>query len=333
MHQAPRMVVGIAVFIAGTLVPAQSLHLSTGPLRVGGGFDLHVAGGPPAALWHVAFDASPGPVNIPGVGQVSLGFTPAMLVIAGMAFDGSGAGGFTGAVHGNPSYVGNLVHAQAACADPASPTGSRLSNPLTRGFHPPLAVPVSSQAVALGEDSALTAFLPFGAPFPFFGGSHSQVGISSNGLLSFGGSCIDPTEQISDLIAGLPKIAVLWDDLSPQVAGEIVVGSGPGFFQVSFRDIPQFYVLDDNSGSATLYADGTITLSWPSVDLADSLVGLSPGGWNSNWIHEDFTRPSAAGQGTAALFEHFQPGTHAFDLDHSQITFLRMPGGGYRWVR
>jgi hypothetical protein len=99
--------------------------------------------------------------------------------------------------------------------------------------------------------------------------------------------------------------------------------------------VPQFYVLDENSASATLYDDGTITLAWPNVELMDSLVGLSPGAWLGSYTATDFSDDAGTGAGTpgGALFEQFLPATRPFDLNALELTFFRRPDGSYRWIR
>src|SRR5262249_20360357 len=61
------------------------------------------------------------------------------------------------------------------------------------------------------DDTSIT--IPIGMPFSLYGSSYTTVGVSSNGLLTFGGT--DTTFTNADLTTSpaLAAIAPFWDDL------------------------------------------------------------------------------------------------------------------------
>ncbi|MAG57068.1 MAG: hypothetical protein CMJ83_12315 [Planctomycetes bacterium] len=319
------------LLLCGT-VSAQ-FTLSSTPLFRENVVTVSVSGAPAYQPWHLAFDESPGPTFVPGWGTINLGLTSSLYIVWNNATD----------LHGNGSWAaipvsateGDVIHALAVVGNPASPTGITYSNGTSGGVHPAPVAVGASITLPLGEDEAEVVPFPGGWSFPFYGTNYNGVSVTSNGLLTFGGSTIDPTEQISDFLAGLPKIACLWDDLSPQVAGEIRVETGSDWLKVIWTDIPQFYVLDQNCVEATLYSDGRFTLYWPHVDLQDSMVGVSPGLWQGQAVFEDFDLAAGEGHtnGYGAVLEQFLGSSRPFDLRERALTFFPLPGGGYHWVR
>src|SRR5262249_26773429 len=61
------------------------------------------------------------------------------------------------------------------------------------------------------DDSAVT--IPIGFSFPFFGTNQTQIGVSSNGLLTFGGTDTSFTNADLTTSPNLAGIAPYWDDL------------------------------------------------------------------------------------------------------------------------
>ena len=64
--------------------------------------------------------------------------------------------------------------------------------------------------------------LPF--TFPFCGFDYNSVFVGSNGYLTFGAGDTDFSESVTELLNEEPRIAALWDDLSPNNGGTIQAG-------------------------------------------------------------------------------------------------------------
>jgi hypothetical protein len=96
--------------------------------------------------------------------------------------------------------------------------------------------------------------VPLGFSFGFYGDAKSEVGISSNGYLTFGPNLSDfsndpiPTgNDPNDLIAPL------WDDLSPDQGGSVHYQSDGSSFIAQWTIVPQFIINDENTFQAVLY--------------------------------------------------------------------------------
>lgn len=131
--------------------------------------------------------------------------------------------------------------------------------------------------LSLGDDDSVE--VPLGFSFPFQGGTYDSVWVNSNGNLTFGsGDGASWLESVSDLLDGQPRIAPLWDDLSPNAGGQVIVEFGDGSATVVFDDVPQWPSGDSNTFMATMRADGSYTIEYGNIDATDGLAGTSEGG-------------------------------------------------------
>ncbi|HSR53495.1 MAG TPA: hypothetical protein VLV83_21940 [Acidobacteriota bacterium] len=169
----------------------------------------------------------------------------------------------------------------------------------------------------LGDDDSEEVTLNFN--FPFQGGSFPSVFVNSNGSLTFGGGDNDFSESVSEFLNELPRIAMLWDDLSPNQGGLVLVDSAATSATVSFQGVPQFLTGDSNNFSVTLNDDGSIAIDYGAVNASDGLVGVTEGGGAADPGETDL---SAAGplSATGTTYELFTIGT--FDLAMQSLTFL-----------
>ncbi|MGH8495991.1 MAG: pre-peptidase C-terminal domain-containing protein [Gammaproteobacteria bacterium] len=169
----------------------------------------------------------------------------------------------------------------------------------------------------LGDDTSAEVPLPFS--FPFQGSSFSSVFVNSNGNLTFGSGDGDFTETVGELLSDQPRIAPLWDDLSPNAGGLVVVGSDATSLTVTFDGVPQFFNSDDNTFSVTLRDDGTVEMSYASVGSADNIVGVTEGGGAADPGPSDLSS-SPTWPVTGTTYEQFTFGSPN-DLEGSTIIF------------
>lgn len=113
--------------------------------------------------------------------------------------------------------------------------------------------------LGFGDDNG--AVVPIGFSFAFFGFPHANIGVSSNGYLSFGGSLTDfSNDPIPNTDTPNDLIAPLWDDFNPAAAGTVyrqTLGSAPNSrFIAQWDGVPQFGGGDSNTFQAVLY-EGT----------------------------------------------------------------------------
>ena len=167
--------------------------------------------------------------------------------------------------------------------------------------------------LSLGDDD--TVEVPLGFSFPFQGDSYSSVWVNSNGSLTFGSGDTDFSESVGEFLSDQPRIAPLWDDLSPNQGGLISVEFDTGSATVVFDGVPQFLAGDDNTFMATMRADGSYTVEYGNIDATDGLAGTTEGGGAADPGETDL---SAGGPYNKAgtTYEHFSDG----DNDLSGVT-------------
>jgi hypothetical protein len=111
----------------------------------------------------------------------------------------------------------------------------------------------------LGDDDG--EYVPIGFDFNFWGDVHTEIGIGSNGYLTFGDDVTDlSNDDIPDDYDPNDFIAPLWDDLNPSAGGTIhyqTLGMEPDRrFIAQWTDVPQYANSDKNTFQAVLF-EGT----------------------------------------------------------------------------
>jgi hypothetical protein len=129
--------------------------------------------------------------------------------------------------------------------------------------------------LSLGDDD--TVEVPLGFSFPFQGDVYDSVWVNSNGNLTFGSGDTDFSESVFELLNDQPRIAPLWDDLSPNQGGQISVEFDAGSTTVVFDGVPQFLAGDNNTFMATMRDDGTYTIEYGTIDASDGIAGSTEG--------------------------------------------------------
>ncbi len=140
---------------------------------------------------------------------------------------------------------------------------------------------VSVQAIEgtllnLGDDASVEVPLEFA--FPFQGQTYSSVFVNSNGNLTFGSGDTDFSESVFELLGDQPRIAPLWDDLSPNQGGLVIANSDAGAFSVTFDNVPEFFASTGNTFTVTLDAGGNVQISYGEINATDGIAGISEGG-------------------------------------------------------
>jgi hypothetical protein len=159
--------------------------------------------------------------------------------------------------------------------------------------------------------------------FPFQGEAWNSVWVNSNGNLTFGRS--DPfgfDESLDAFLEGPPRIAPLWDDLSPDQGGAITLERTPDSLTIRFLDVPEYLEPFGNTFAVTLRASGEIVFAYGETGGNDGLVGITSGSGADDPGAADLSETgslSAAGT-TYELF-----GEGELDLDGRTLVF-RAPG-------
>jgi hypothetical protein len=131
--------------------------------------------------------------------------------------------------------------------------------------------------IPLGDDDYEEIALPF--TFSYCGIDYNSVFINSNGSLTFEAGDTDYTESVLEHLGDQPRIAMLWDDLSPNNGGTVVYNFTANEFFVSFTDVPEYSNTGANSFEVTLHrSSNQIDITYGSLTANDGLAGLSCGG-------------------------------------------------------
>jgi hypothetical protein len=170
--------------------------------------------------------------------------------------------------------------------------------------------------LSLGDDNSVEVPLPFS--FPFQGSSFTSVFVNSNGNLTFGSGDSDFSESVAELLNDQPRIAALWDDLSPNNGGTVTVEQDAGSWTVIFDSVPEFFSTGANSFEITLFADGTVAVDYGAISATDGIAGVTQGGGAANPGEVDLSS-SATWPVLGTTYEQFSSSDN--DLSGVSLTY------------
>lgn len=130
--------------------------------------------------------------------------------------------------------------------------------------------------INLNDDTSQEVNLGF--TFPFQGNNYTSVFVNSNGNLTFGSGDPDFSESVAELLSDQPRIAPLWDDLSPNSGGFVYALLNAGSATIIFDSVPEFPATGANTFSITLYDDGRVEVNYGLITASDGLAGVTEGG-------------------------------------------------------
>ena len=137
--------------------------------------------------------------------------------------------------------------------------------------------PSAHSVLSLTDDDMYLYTMPFA--FPFMGQNWNQIGIGSNGYVTFGQT--DTTYQPSISVHfSMPRISALFADFDPSVSGDVRVGPGPaGSLIITWLDVPLWQQSERiNRVQLALHPDGAFESTWELLDVDQAVSGISAGG-------------------------------------------------------
>jgi hypothetical protein len=170
--------------------------------------------------------------------------------------------------------------------------------------------------VALGDDDGREVALPFA--FPFYGQRFDRAFLNSDGNLTFvQADAASTPRRIGRLVNGPPRIAPLLTDLDPSAGGAASVQSLGDRFVVTWRDIPNFESMVQNTVQAVLYVDGRIDFIYGTVNAGaeEGVAGIAPGQAQGGVLAVDFLSVNGE-SGGGAIAESFR---EAAELDEVAV--------------
>jgi hypothetical protein len=176
---------------------------------------------------------------------------------------------------------------------------------------------IDGQLLTLGDDNSVE--VSFGFTFPFQGGSYTSAFVNSNGNVTFGAGDSDFSESLPELLGNAPRIAPLWDDLSPNNAGLVVFNEGDDCVEISFLDVPEFTTTGANTFSVVFDADGNVNLDYGPISAVDGLAGVTEGGGAADNGGSDLTADGPFSV-TGTTYEIFGVG-NPNDLSDASVVF------------
>ncbi|MEO0478486.1 MAG: hypothetical protein AAF196_03305 [Planctomycetota bacterium] len=130
--------------------------------------------------------------------------------------------------------------------------------------------------IGAGDDSNTMVTVAATIAWPD-GTTGSDIWVDSNGRVLNADSGSDFSESVAELLGDASGVAVIWDDLSPNLAGAVWVHDNANGVSVTWDNVPQFGGTDSNNAQVQFNNDGSIVVAHPAVALADCLVGVTAG--------------------------------------------------------
>lgn len=176
--------------------------------------------------------------------------------------------------------------------------------------------PAPGDPLLVGDDGFYEPSIGF--PFEVCGTDHDSVFVNANGSLTFGSGDTDFSESVGELLTDQPRIAPLWDDLSPNSGGLVPFESESDNATVIFYSVPEFIATGANTFMVTLRDDGGFTIECGAVSAADGLAGTTEGGGAADPGETDLSgrRPF---QAAGTTHENFMVDDN--DLDGATVDF------------
>jgi hypothetical protein len=150
---------------------------------------------------------------------------------------------------------------------PLSPSGGAFEDISASGTVAPMA--------SNTDDGGDVVALPF--EFSFYGETRTEIGISSNGYLSFGDDLSDFTnDAMPDTTSANAIIAPYWDDLRPDLGGDVryETRANPDRFIVQWSNVPHWSNPEPNTFQAVLFAEGGVEMRYTVVQANSPTVGV-----------------------------------------------------------
>jgi hypothetical protein len=145
-------------------------------------------------------------------------------------------------------------------------------------------------------------------PVSLYGIEYNQLWVGSNGYLTFEGSDTSLTESLAAHF-NQPRISAIFDDLNPEVAGEVSVKNFDDHFAVTYDGVTEFGTSNNNTFQIRLFHNGIVDITYENLAITDGIIGLSAG----NGTPEDYLVSDFAGAFECCIADFNQDGDRSMD--------------------
>ena len=201
---------------------------------------------------------------------------------------------------------------------------------------------IRSQATAFPSDPTggttlpltLDSFLqvtPPGVQVRLYGVNYSSFFVSSKGYVTMGAGDFTFTEALAAHFS-LPRIAALFDDLDPSVAGRVSWKQFTDRIAVTWQNVPEWSATNSNNCQIEMFFDGRIRITCLAIAATDGLIGLSRGlGLPADFVESDFSaypsfflevNPPGGLTANGLLGGPFTPSSQAYTLTNTSAVSL-----------
>ena len=200
--------------------------------------------------------------------------------------------------------------------NPVTQDAARYRFQVTGDSYDAASADTGAPLTGLDDDDTRAVPLPFA--FPYFGHSYRQVYVNSDGNLTFGDGDVSTDERsLGRMVAGAPRIAVLYSDLDPSTTpGGVRVTADAGRVVVSWVSIPEYSdagIAPRETFQVSLFPDGRIELAYAGVNTSGAVVGISPGKLQGSSTVLSF-REGSPDEFSSTVAERFG-GTNEIDIE------------------
>jgi len=170
------------------------------------------------------------------------------------------------------------------------PDGSRAGYRVCRRAAETLPVDPTGGTALYLQDDDFAALEIFPSTISFFGTDYDTIYVGSNGYISFFSGDFQYIENLENHFA-LPRIALLFDDLDPSLAGTISWKQLDYSIAITYEKVPEHRQIETtNTFQAELFYNGKLRLTWLTIQATDGLAGLSAGqGMSSGFVESDLS--------------------------------------------
>jgi hypothetical protein len=167
--------------------------------------------------------------------------------------------------------------------------------------------------------------------FPYQGTNWSSVWVNGNGNLTFGAGDPDFSPTVAEFLNGAPRIAPLWDDLSPSnfftgvPQGLVIAEEKQNRMSIHYVSVPEFLTTGTNYFSVELDSKGNVSIDYGATNRSNGIVGVTPGGGVADPGPTDLSRASLL-WALGTTYEQFVGsfGTYGgVDLSFRELTFKK----------